>query len=179
MGLPIIELLYNIVLVFAVQQSEPAICMHISPPSWITFLLHPPPQPLPKRLANSARSSLVELIGRACSDHPAMWWVGFLSLAGEENWIKSLTCKSCQEKELWPHWCLSWAHRTWVLSSQLVNGWMNKWGKQLWSTRLYAIHPSSVKQQWWRGRPVYTMTLERWLGLCLLLVLETKSTQLF
>ena len=36
------KLLYNVVLVSAVQQSEPAVCTHISPLSWISF---PPRSP--------------------------------------------------------------------------------------------------------------------------------------
>ena len=36
------KLLNNVVLVSAVQQSEPAVCTHISPLSWISF---PPGSP--------------------------------------------------------------------------------------------------------------------------------------
>ena len=36
-----IQLLYNVLLVSAVQQSEPTLCMHIFPPSWTSL---PPPR---------------------------------------------------------------------------------------------------------------------------------------
>ena len=40
-----VQLLYNVVLVSAVQQSESAICIHISPPSWTSLPPHTPPIP--------------------------------------------------------------------------------------------------------------------------------------
>ena len=45
-----VELLYNVALVSAVQPSDSAICIHVSPPSWISF---PRPPSHPSRPSQS------------------------------------------------------------------------------------------------------------------------------
>ena len=54
-----VQLLYNIVLVSDVQQSAPAICMHISPPSWTS--VQPPSYPL--KSSQSTELSPLNYIG--------------------------------------------------------------------------------------------------------------------
>ena len=52
-----IYLLYNIILVSAVQQSESAICIHICPPSWISL-----PTPIPSHPSRSSQSTMLSFL---------------------------------------------------------------------------------------------------------------------
>lgn len=87
--------------------------------------------------------------GTACADPPGICWVGFIF-----SWINPSSISPSRRRIPYPPVLHYFRQGTWVLSNKWMNDPVNKWGKQLWSTSLYVIQPSSINQQRGRGKLV-------------------------
>ena len=123
-----VQLLYNVVLVSAVQQSESAVCIHISPLSW-TYLPSPHPRIPPSHPSRSPQSTELSSV-----HYTAVFW-GFFCCC----------CFGCDGSSLLRGLSVVAASR--VYSSLWCVGFSLQWLLLLWNTGSRRVGFSSCGTQ--------------------------------